>query len=135
MLRSTIQRFFTTSKLRCPRKVPQLLLGEFLPLWKPVSPYIEVRTFDDLYREVEGRLHPGCPWSLIATVRIQVQLECGLLFMQLRQELLAALPITQVGGQDLDPEQQSQGVDDQVAFAPFDLLASVVSFDPLFPRS
>ena len=109
-----------------------LLLGQFLPLWEPKSTNIDIRAFDDLHREAYVRLHPRLPRPLIPTVGKQVQLECRLLLVQLLQELLAAFAVTQIRRQDFDLEQQTEGVNDQMALAALDLLPTVVPLDPPF---
>ncbi len=112
-----------------------LFLGQLLACWKPVPMHVEILAFDDLHGEVDHRLHPHHPLPLVPTVGIQMQLECWLLVVQLLEELLSTLAITQVRWQDLDLQQKAQGVHAQMTFAALDLFPAVISFASFFQKS
>ena len=131
-LRSTTQRFLITPKPRCPRKV---LICSSVSSWPFGSQYPRVlasERCEGLHGVTESRVDPAFPLAFVSTVGKKVELHLGLVLTQLLQELLAAFSVGDVCGQNLDPEQEAQGINDQMMCSSVDVLATVVTSDPPF---
>ena len=109
-----------------------LVFGQLLSLWKPKRSGIGIGALNDFDAVSKGRFDPALPLALISTIGKEVEFHLRLFVSQLLEELLTAFSIGDVRRQDLDPEQEPQGIDDQMVLASVDLFASVVSSSPPF---
>ena len=88
---------------------------------------VQVRALDDLQRPRPGAPDQGAHLrSGVATVADDA-LDEGKAPPGLAQQRLRPIPILNVGGMDVDVQQQAKRVDEDVALAPEDLLARVIA--------
>ena len=77
---------------------------------------------DDGHTPAEGGLDPILEFTLVGAVRPQL-LDARELLVGADQQVEAAIPILLVGGVDVHPQDEPEGVDQQVALAAEDLFS------------
>src|SRR5512139_1752036 len=89
---------------------------------------MQVGTFDDLDRATASPPSPVEQPARIATIGPHMldSMACPLA-QRPQQELFGRIPILNIGGQDHHRDNQSDGIDQDMALAPVDLFAGVVA--------
>ena len=81
---------------------------------------------DDLQRTAQGSFDPLAHFATVSTIRPDM-LQAGQLALQGSQQQLGAVPIGHISGVHHGANDQTLGVDQQVALAAIDFLAAVIA--------
>ena len=81
-----------------------LLFGQLVSFWEPIPPGIGIGALNNFDTISEVRFDPAFPLALVSTIGKEMKLHLRLFLAQLLKELLAAVPVGDMGREDLDTQ-------------------------------